>query len=310
MAVRNAWTVRWPVNPIAEHRRIAAAASVRVPDGQPDDRFSVDDGDALAWDARDRPALEVDEHVDRELGCLHERLDERLLAEGFDRLDGGRERRRVVDAGRAATALAEPRLDERRVADAGRIVVDGRGGETGRSDCVDETALVATRVDRIGSRHQDARTGRLEARSRAGEDRQLFVAGRHDQADPIVIADPQQRVDERRIVRARYQPSRIGGVERRGERIDIGRDDPSGSGARQRVRERPDEEHLARGTGDQDVRPAGCDHAGLRATISALRPTPAAAQARPSARRVAGAMAISARRRRSWTAWPTTGSSR
>ena len=122
-------------------------------------------------------------------------------------LSGGRERRRVVDAGRAATALAQPRLDERRVADAGRIVVDGRGGETGRSDRVDEAALVAARVDRIGSRDQDERAGRLEARRRAGEDRQLFVAGRDDEADPIVIADPQEGVDERRIVRAWDQPS-------------------------------------------------------------------------------------------------------
>ena len=166
---------------------------LRVPDGHADDRFSVDDGDPLAWDARDRPALEVDEHVDRELGCLHERLDERLFAEGFDRLDGGRERRRVVDAGRAATALAEPRLDERRVADAGRIVVDRRGGSPAA-----RTASTKRRLSRHVSTASAAETRtRVPAASKReaapGEDRQLFVAGRDDQADPIVVADPQQR---------------------------------------------------------------------------------------------------------------------
>jgi hypothetical protein len=120
-----------------------------------------------------------------------------------------------------------------------------------------ESGLVAAGVHGIGRRDEDDRAHRGEPLPGFGEDRQLLVACRDDEPDSIVLADAQQRIDEAGVVGSRDEPRGIGRIERRRQRTDVCGDDLTRPATRQRRAERTDEQDLARGARDEDVRPVG-----------------------------------------------------
>ena len=164
------------------------------------------------------------QHVDRELRTVEIGLDDGVGHVVEEEL----ELAAVAHRERADAAAADARLDEQRKLRVGRQVgrqVRLAPRRSPRSASTRQVVYLSLQI--ASSRAATRRPGSPASAKRAvllGEQRQLVVDRRHDQADALGAADVRDGVEIAGIGRERHRIRAIGDVDRRRQRIDVGDD--------------------------------------------------------------------------------------
>lgn len=210
--------------------------------------------DAPARHHAQHRAFEIAHHVAGDLGAGQVFFDDRV----GHVLGKKGQLARVAHHKGVLRGAAVARLDEQRVLGLRRVELAGqpcaRGGEAQAAEELRGAPLIGGNGDGRLGRHRQARAGRLEDGALPGQDGDVGVDQREDQANTLARADRGQGWHVVGRGKARHHVAAVGHLNGRRERVDIGDHDVAGQAQRiEGAAKRAQQLDAPAGAGEEDV---------------------------------------------------------